>query len=256
MTDHVFNARAAGLPNAIFGSLHHGGAGAIVPILKDVLAAAGFFLTPFGPEATGVLPEVPAELRPYFHWTHHPFQAFANGLAGGPARYVYLHRDPRDVIVSFIKDKLFTGEIKPEEEASYFDMAGGPDIESHVRWACEWVGARAIAPVKVIAFDEVKRDPAAVALDAVAHLGVPLDALTAEGRIRDVVVRAAEAHSYERQSGRKRGEDGPILRNDFIVRKGVSGEWRDHFTPARKKTFKAKLGTHLIYLGYEANHDW
>lgn len=256
MANQFFNARAAGLPNAIIGSLHHGGAGAIVPILKDVLAAAGFFPTPFGPEATDILPQMPAELRPYFHWTHHPFRAFADGLVGGPAQYVYLHRDPRDVIVSFVKDKLFIGEIKPEEEAFYFDIAGGPDIESHVRWACEWVGARAVAPIKVITFDEVKGNPLAVALDAVAHFGVPLDATIATGRVRDVVARAVETHSYERQSGRKRGEDGPILRTEFLVRKGVSGEWRNHFTAERKETFKSKLGAFLIYLGYERDHNW
>ncbi len=39
-------------------------------------------------------------------------------------------------------------------------------------------------------------------------------------------------------------------------RKGVAGDWRQHFTPRIKKVFKDRFGDLLLQLGYEQSDDW
>lgn len=39
-------------------------------------------------------------------------------------------------------------------------------------------------------------------------------------------------------------------------RKGVSGDWRNHFTPRVTEAFKDRYADLLIATGYEYNHDW
>ena len=59
-------------------------------------------------------------------------------------------------------------------------------------------------------------------------------------------------HRFERVSGRKRGEED----ESHHLRKGISGDWKNHFSPELKKQFKARYGSVLIATGYEQNLDW
>jgi hypothetical protein len=68
----------------------------------------------------------------------------------------------------------------------------------------------------------------------------------------DAANRIVENQSFSRASGRKPGEEN---RNSFL-RKGVVGDWSNHFNAAAKRRFDALAGDLLIKLGYELNHDW
>ena len=39
-------------------------------------------------------------------------------------------------------------------------------------------------------------------------------------------------------------------------RKGVGGDWVNHFTPALVDAFKERYGDLVVRLGYEADEDW
>ena len=39
-------------------------------------------------------------------------------------------------------------------------------------------------------------------------------------------------------------------------RKGVIGDWRNHFTEEHKQAFKEQAGAELVRLGYEDDLDW
>lgn len=52
--------------------------------------------------------------------------------------------------------------------------------------------------------------------------------------------------------GRQMGQEN--TKNHY--RKGVPGDWRNHFTETHKKYFKYKYGDLLIKLNYEKNDDW
>jgi hypothetical protein len=58
---------------------------------------------------------------------------------------------------------------------------------------------------------------------------------------------------FEKLSGgRKKGEGD--AKSHF--RKGVAGDWRNHFTPKLERIFKERYGELLVKLGYESDLDW
>lgn len=68
-------------------------------------------------------------------------------------------------------------------------------------------------------------------------------------RFREVV----SANQFEKLSaGRKRGAEDV----NSHERKGISGDWKNHFTDRLKSEFKTKYGQLLIKTGYEKNLSW
>lgn len=45
-------------------------------------------------------------------------------------------------------------------------------------------------------------------------------------------------------------------KGSLTFRKGQTGDWRNHFTEAHRRTFKETMGDMLIGLGYEKDADW
>jgi lipopolysaccharide transport system ATP-binding protein len=69
----------------------------------------------------------------------------------------------------------------------------------------------------------------------------------------DTFFRAVYSSRFEvLAQGRNRGEED-ILSH---VRKGVAGDWQNHFTPKLKDFFKRRYGKLLVLSGYEKNDQW
>jgi hypothetical protein len=78
-----------------------------------------------------------------------------------------------------------------------------------------------------------------------AFLGVDTDE-----RLVDQCVSSA---SFEKLSrGRERGQEDP----SSFYRKGIAGDWKNHFTEEDRRVFKEEAGQLLIRLGYEEDLDW
>jgi hypothetical protein len=76
-------------------------------------------------------------------------------------------------------------------------------------------------------------------------LGVDTDETLVEHCVRSA--------SFEKLSmGRERGEEDP----SSFYRKGVAGDWKNHFTGEDRRIFKEEAGELLIRLGYERDLDW
>lgn len=65
---------------------------------------------------------------------------------------------------------------------------------------------------------------------------------------------AATVHKYsfEQQTGRRAG----VEERGAILRKGVAGDWRNHFTRAAGEVFDRHFGETLVRLGYESERRW
>ena len=58
--------------------------------------------------------------------------------------------------------------------------------------------------------------------------------------------------SFENVTGRKPGQENAFC----FVRKGIVGDWKNHFTREAREVFDHYAGQALIELGYEADHSW
>ena len=67
-----------------------------------------------------------------------------------------------------------------------------------------------------------------------------------------MIEQAVFKNSFEQKSGRKPGQED----QKSFARKGVSGDWRNKFTPEHKARFKEIAGDLLIELGYEKDKNW
>ena len=76
------------------------------------------------------------------------------------------------------------------------------------------------------------------------HCGLPVS----RERLRDAVINSR----FEQVTGRRRGEEDVRVHE----RKGIAGDWRNHFTPRLKGAFKARYGGLLAATGYERGLDW
>jgi hypothetical protein len=69
----------------------------------------------------------------------------------------------------------------------------------------------------------------------------------------EIVLGAVHAQRFEAQTmGRERGVEDMTSH----YRKGVAGDWANHFTPQIAEAFDAQVGGLLVRLGYEESSDW
>jgi hypothetical protein len=70
---------------------------------------------------------------------------------------------------------------------------------------------------------------------------------------RSVLRAAILDNRFERLArGRRRGQEDVSAHE----RKGIAGDWRNHFTNAMKRRFKERFGSLLIATGYEHDFNW
>ena len=67
-------------------------------------------------------------------------------------------------------------------------------------------------------------------------------------RINEIV----EQFSFKRQTGRNHGEED---KHSFL-RKGISGDWKNYFSPEAAEIFDHYAGDMLMELGYESGREW
>jgi Sulfotransferase domain len=209
----------------------------------------------------------------------------------GPLRGFHIVRDPRDVMVSAYFSHLYTHpteawpaliehrraleQLDPEEglllemkfrerqmkEMYSWDYSREDILELRMEDA---VARPYSQMLEVISFLQLLDPGEFVPLRRIQWLlwkairrveretGVPL-------RIRPQTMPAERVlgivweHAFAKKSGgRKPGQED--ARNHY--RKGLAGDWRNHFTPRHVKFFKEHYGDLLLKLGYETHPDW
>ena len=68
----------------------------------------------------------------------------------------------------------------------------------------------------------------------------------------DVLERCVESNRFERKTGRRPGEADA----GSFVRKGVAGDWANHFRDEDKVLYKRVAGEELIAAGYVSDSNW
>lgn len=151
------------------------------------------------------------------------------------SKLIVIYRDGRDVVTS---DKFFTRDYggKPFDfrEAA---LAWRRDMEAHLKHAERH-------PVFACAYEKLLGDGATVIKELFQFLDLPHDDRT----LQDLLERS----SFRFYAGRERGQED---RKRFY-RKGVAGDWKNHFSDEDKRAFKEAAGDMLVKLGYEKDFSW
>ncbi len=108
-----------------------------------------------------------------------------------------------------------------------------------VQWS--WAGG----PDDVLKYEDMlRRDTEILERVLLGHCRLPV----APERFREAVL----ANRFERRAGRKPGEEDVASHE----RKGIAGDWQNHFSDAVARAFKARYGELLVATGYEKNERW
>lgn len=178
---------------------------------------------------------------------------------------VMVWRDGRDVMVSFyyhlVADNNFAGATAKAHSRKLMGVSDVDDIGANLPRFIELVSEGKLHPrfgwgdfhrrwkdnPQVLASTRYE----AMLEDAGAEL-FRLQAALGGTRSRDVCKEIADRFSFERQANRQRGEAD----NSSFLRKGIAGDWKNHFSPEAAHVFDRYCGAALVDLGYEQDRGW
>jgi lipopolysaccharide transport system ATP-binding protein len=163
-------------------------------------------------------------------------------------------RDPRDTLVSAYFSYKVSHELNSEWmrncrvelnrlplEAGLFFMLDNwlPNIAAF-QWSWAASGEELIKYEDLLANDE-----SILTRVLLEHCKLPVD--------KDQFLEVVRANKFEaRTGGRKRGQEDVKSHE----RKGVAGDWRNHFTDKLAAAFRSRYGSLLVATGYEKNERW
>lgn len=193
---------------------------------------------------------VPGEIYSPVYVPKHKFDE--SPAAASPHRKFLVTRDLRDTLVSWyfslkfshpsnhiVEDHRLQLQDMPVEDALVM-LIDHPHFASVVRVPATW----AASDIFRIGYEDLLKDPAAGFRRILDHcdLDVP------DERLEEAIAR----QSFEAKAGRAPGQEDPASH----FRKGVVGDWRNHFTPAVRQAFNIRWGHLLVKLGYEKSGAW
>ena len=164
--------------------------------------------------------------------------------------YVVLHRDLRDVAVSYhfyVQNTPWHPEYQFHQgtiQEGLF-VFGERMLPSYVAWVRSWQQNADPNCSLQMKYEEMLENPVA-GMTKIASLFQLDDSV---GTITKIV----DAHSFKNMSGGR--ERGNVSETAF-ARKGVAGDWVNHFTPDILQTYGCILADFLIETGYEIDDAW
>lgn len=179
-------------------------------------------------------------------------------MKGLDFRGFHVVRDPRDILVSayYSHKKTHPTEEWPQlaqvrpfleaaefEDALFIELGFIPDVFRRLR---EWdISDERVLNLRL---EDLSQDPENILRQAYTHIGL-FDAGLTEERFQQVL---AERDFEKLSGGRKKGEED----TSSHFRKGVAGDWRNHFTERHIRYFKAAMNDILVKYGYEQDDQW
>ena len=179
-------------------------------------------------------------------------------------RTVIIWRDPRDIIVSWYYYSLFPTEwthpkyIEQNRKAvpftdiddikrnlpSFIDYVYVQQRSPHFTWSeffDRWFDREDMISTS---YEVLRAQPVQELMRVAGVMGVELE----EPEAREIV----ERYSFEKLTGRRAGEEAKRT----FLRKGVAGDWKNHFTRRAGEVMAQHVGDRLVRSGYERDDTW
>ena len=159
-----------------------------------------------------------------------------------PASTIHLIRDCRDVVVS---SYFFSNEfcVKNGLIAAFTESFEEHAQNCAIGWAC-FVSAWRKEDVPSIFYEDLLQDPFGELKKVLNILGVP---------VADSMIHFAVQNNTKEKMHASLAD--AFMHNTF-VRKGIAGDWINHYDDRLKNIVKKHAGHVLSTLGYTENDDW
>ena len=172
--------------------------------------------------------------RRYFH-SHLPY-ALMPGVQRSTAKYVYVARNPKDNAVSFYYhacSKLDYEGSWPEFFELYINGQVGYGLFfDHVfDW---WVASQQSKHVLFVKYEDMKQDLARIVVHVADFIGLEADSALIE--------RVVEQSTFKRMAVNPKANLDWVPQREGVprhMRKGIVGDWRNHFTAEQNERFDA-----------------
>ena len=189
-------------------------------------------------------------------------------------RVFYIYRDGRDVMTSFYFDRVRIARYSKRPGSTYvgrtYEKLLGrnydpQDVVRHLPRFMEyefshpgrgtplnwrehveaWYHPERRGAITYLSYEELRRDCAGA-------LGRAIEEITGEAVDPWRIETTVEKMSMRRLTGRDPGH-GDITQH---IRKGIVGDWKNHFSREAAEVFNELAGDILVRLGYEADRHW
>lgn len=161
------------------------------------------------------------------------FVPFIRSLLPG-AKLIAIYRDGRDVCVSA---KFFEAKLGKERGFE----ANIRNWRKQIEFQLEYARTHGLY---TLSYEALLAEGATVLTPLLEFLDLPRDTETVAEMLRKA--------SFEFITGRQAGQED----SSRFYRKGIAGDWKNHFTEDDKRLFKDIAGDLLITLGYERDNTW
>ncbi|XP_006997237.1 sulfotransferase 2A2-like isoform X1 [Peromyscus maniculatus bairdii] len=169
--------------------------------------------------------------------SHLPFHFFPKSFFSSKAKIIYVIRNPRDVLVSGYFYWSKTKFVKnPYSLTTYFEwfLKGNVPFGSWFEHTCAWLSMRETGNFLLLSYEDMKKDTKSTIKKICDFLGKKL-----EPDELDMVLKYSSFQAMKENNMSNYSlvcED--LFNNGFaLLRKGMTGDWKNHFTVAQAEAF-------------------
>ncbi|KAM4702567.1 sulfotransferase 2B1-like [Rhinophrynus dorsalis] len=176
--------------------------------------------------------------RPRVLTSHLPFHIFAKSYFTSKAKIIYIMRNPKDILVSlFYFAKMLCLYKDPETFEEYLEdfLQGNVLYSSWFDHVKGWMQMKDHANFFFITYEELQQDLRGSVIKILKFLGKELN-----DEVIDLVVK----HSSFKAMKENKMSNYSLIPQDFMdqtkgsfMRKGTTGDWKNHFTVAQSEYF-------------------
>jgi len=174
-----------------------------------------------------------------------------NILEKAGIRYVVLHRDLRDVAVSYhfyVCNTPWHPEYAFHKNQSVQEglrIFGERMLPAYMNWVRLWRNNANPEHSVQIRYEEMLENP----FKGMTKIATLFDLDNSP----DTIERIVDAHSFKQMSG---GRDSGAESNSAFARKGIAGDWKNHFTKDVKEQYGKIIADFLIETTDELDDNW